>query len=148
MSRLALTRLIVLVSAALVGPSLSAQETVSRVPLGRAQFFPSDQIHVATVVGTLGVGVPGVSVSLSRLGSAPQEPLHTSVTDNDGHASFTSLEPGQYLVSVKAKAFLDTVVGPVPVTKPGPSVPLLPVIQVALNPAAGPMPQNNQPTPQ
>jgi len=148
MPRLAVTRLIVLVSAALLGPGLCAQDTVSRVPLGRAQFFPPDQIHVATVVGALGVGVPGISVSLSRLGTASQEPVHTSLTDNDGHASFTSLEPGQYLVSVKAKPFLDTVVGPIPVTKPGPSVPLLPVIQVMLNPAAGPIPQSTQPKPQ
>ena len=123
---------------------LLAQEAVTRVPLGRARFYPPDQIHLTTTVGAVGIGVPGVSVSLSRLDGTSQQVVSSATTDQSGSVAFLSLPPGQYLLSVKARNFVDTVLGPIETSVPAPTVALLPTIQVVLNPSAGPIPAKMQ----
>jgi hypothetical protein len=124
----------------LASAPLAADDTITRTFLGRTFFYPPNQIHVTVTVGSGAVPLPAVSVSLSCIDSTfgPVE----ATTDERGSVAFLALKPGQYVLTLTARTFLNTTVGPITVTEPTPTAALLPHIQVVLNPAAGPTPAN------
>ncbi len=115
---------------------LTAEDTITRTALGRTFFYPPNQVHATVTFGAGHVPLPAVSVSLACSDSTL--PPAEAKTDEHGTVAFLSLKPGTYVLTVTAKDFLTTTVGPISVAEPAPTAHFLPHIQVALNPSAGP----------
>jgi hypothetical protein len=88
----------------------------------------------AVVTGRDSAPLPGVAVSVARMGLAAAVQRSAVITGRDGRARFANLPPGEYVIRFQLSGFADAAIGPVTLRSSSQENPRLPEFVVVLNP--------------